>query len=223
MMNSLCETIEGPDGWKVDLYWDDDRQNPRTEWDHAATMVCSHSRHDLGDEQVDLDTWINEMIGCFFPDEWDRHYDLENSDRESDRAKADILYNKLKDRLYEHMEIMPLYLYDHSGITMSTGRFSCPWDSGQVGIIYMTREQILKQFGGKLLTKKKREQARDLMQAEVEEYDQYLTGDVYGYVVTDPLGNDVDSCWGFYGLSWARQEAAAALEHATSTHNPKGA
>ena len=104
---------------------------------------------------------------------------------------------------------------------MSTGRFSCPWDSGQVGIIYMLREQILKQFGGKLLTKKKREQARDLMQSEVEEYDQYLTGDVYGYVVTDPLGNDVDSCWGFYGLEWARQEATAALEHATSTHNPK--
>ena len=55
-MNNLCETIEGPGGWSVSLYWDDDRQNPRTEWDHAATMVCSHSRYDLGDEQVNLNT-----------------------------------------------------------------------------------------------------------------------------------------------------------------------
>ena len=30
------------------------------------------------------------------------------------------------------MVILPLYLYDHSGITMNTCGFSCPWDSGQV-------------------------------------------------------------------------------------------
>lgn len=34
------------------------------------------------------------------------------------------------------MVILPLYLYDHSGITMNTCGFSCPWDSGQVGWIY---------------------------------------------------------------------------------------
>ena len=28
---------------------------------------------------------------------------------------------------------LPLYLYDHSGITMNTTGFSCQWDSGQVG------------------------------------------------------------------------------------------
>ena len=28
---------------------------------------------------------------------------------------------------------LPLYLFDHSGITMNTSGFSCPWDSGQVG------------------------------------------------------------------------------------------
>jgi len=30
---------------------------------------------------------------------------------------------------------LPLYLYDHSGITMRTTSFADPWDSGQVGII----------------------------------------------------------------------------------------
>jgi hypothetical protein len=37
--------------------------------------------------------------------------------------------------------IKDLYLYDHSGITISTSPFSCGWDSGQVGFIYLTRQK----------------------------------------------------------------------------------
>lgn len=48
--------------------------------------------------------------------------------------------------------VLPLYLYDHSGITMNTTGFSCPWDSGQVGWIYASKEDALKEFGGKSFT-----------------------------------------------------------------------
>ena len=40
--------------------------------------------------------------------------------------------------------ILSLYLYDHSGITMNTTGFSCPWDSGQVGWIYADADCIKK-------------------------------------------------------------------------------
>ena len=43
--------------------------------------------------------------------------------------------------------ILPLYLYDHSGITMSTGPFSCPWDSGQVGWIYAPKQKFIDETG----------------------------------------------------------------------------
>ena len=43
--------------------------------------------------------------------------------------------------------ILPLYLYDHSGITMSTGPFSCPWDSGQVGWIYASKKTFIDETG----------------------------------------------------------------------------
>ena len=33
----------------------------------------------------------------------------------------------------ENVVILPLYLHDHSGLTMNTSGFHCPWDSGQVG------------------------------------------------------------------------------------------
>ena len=47
---------------------------------------------------------------------------------------------------------LPLYLYDHSGITMRTTPFSCPWDSGQVGVIILEHEKVLTEFGRKRLT-----------------------------------------------------------------------
>lgn len=43
--------------------------------------------------------------------------------------------------------ILPLFLYDHSGITMSTSVFSCPWDSGQVGWIYASKQKFIDETG----------------------------------------------------------------------------
>lgn len=94
--------------------------------------------------------------------------------------------------------VLPLYLYDHSGITMRTSPFSCPWDSGQVGIIFVSRERILKEYGGKRITKKMRAQAVELLVGEVKDYDNLLTSSVYGYVTEGPNGEDIGSCWGFY-------------------------
>ena len=94
----------------------------------------------------------------------------------------------------------PLYLYDHSGITISTGPFSCPWDSGQVGYIFIERDRFLKEFGFKKMTKKAKERLEALLESEVETYDNFLTGEVYGYMVEEEEdGNIVDSCWGFNG------------------------
>ncbi len=43
--------------------------------------------------------------------------------------------------------ILPLYLYDHGGITMRTNPFSCPWDSGQVGWIYAPKKTFIDETG----------------------------------------------------------------------------
>ncbi len=110
-----------------------------------------------------------------------------------------------------HAVALPLYLYDHSGISISTTPFTCRWDSGQVGWITMTKEQILSTFGGKRVTKQKREQAIALMQEEVNTYDCYITGEVYSYAITDADGEVVESCGGYYGRQYAEQDGAEAL------------
>lgn len=104
--------------------------------------------------------------------------------------------------------ILPLYLYDHSGLSISTGRFSCPWDSGCVGYIYVSDKDVKEKYGWKIITKKRREQIAAHLVAEVETYDQFLSGDVYGFQFEsfavyedgreESLGDEA-SCSGFYG------------------------
>jgi len=102
---------------------------------------------------------------------------------------------------------LPLYLYDHGGITISTKPFSCRWDSMFVGFIYVTKEQVRKEYDVKNITQKIRDRVKRVLESEVKTYDQYLTGDVYGYRISKitkcELGHEheeeLDSCWGFYG------------------------
>ena len=104
----------------------------------------------------------------------------------------------------EGYTILPLYLYDHSGITMNTSGFHCPWDSGMVGYIYMSHEVAKKNWPN---CEDWKEKAINCMKSEVEEYDDYITGNVYGFNYEQVAVNDdgeeqvleEDSCWGFFG------------------------
>jgi hypothetical protein len=95
--------------------------------------------------------------------------------------------------------VLPVFIYDHSGITINTTGFHCPWDSGQVGIIYISRKDAIKEWGKTICTASVVQKAREYLKGEITTLDQYLTGSVYGYIVEDPEGEETDSCWGFYG------------------------
>lgn len=92
---------------------------------------------------------------------------------------------------------LPLYLYDHSGITISTSPFSCSWDSGQVGYIYGDPKDGVTE---------------DSLRSEVSEYDMYLTGDVWCIVIKDKDGDVVDSLSGVYGYDYAVKGAEEMTE-----------
>ena len=133
----------------------------------------------------------NDNLGtmvCFH-----NHYDL--GDRGHGLTVEEAM--KLSDR--EDVVSLPLYLYDHSGITMNTTGFSCPWDSGQVGFIYVTKEKIQKEYGVKRVSKKIIERIKKYLIGEVEIYDSFIRGEVYCYVV-EKDGEHVDSCSGFYNI-----------------------
>lgn len=113
--------------------------------------------------------------------------------------------------LKPYAEWLSLWLYDHSGITISCGSsnpYSCPWDSGQVGYIVALKDKVVSAF---MLDPNNddcwREKAAIVMRGEVKEYDQFISGEVYGYKVFEFIDDgtedgdwdEVESCYGFYG------------------------
>lgn len=95
---------------------------------------------------------------------------------------------------------------------MNTTGFSCPWDSGQVGAIVVSKEKVRKEYGWKVVTKKRIEKIREYLINEVSTYDQYLRGDVYGYIVESANGENLDSCWGFYGVENCLEAAKSTVD-----------
>ena len=105
--------------------------------------------------------------------------------------------------------VLPLFMYDHSSITISLSPFSCPWDSGQVGFVIVRKEKMLKEFSAKKFSKFLKNKALKIAEGEVETYDQYLRGEVYGYKIDE---DDTCSCWGFYGMDECVEEAKGVVD-----------
>lgn len=164
---------------RIKIYYDDDiADHGSRDWDNLGKMICFHGKYTLGDK-TDLTSDMFEG--------WD---ELLEHLRKEENAVV----------------ILPLYLYDHGGISMSVGSFigkaqHAEWDSGQVGFIYATKEDI-KAEG---LTKKR---AEELLRGEVETYNMELTGEIFRFVVEKITEckecgiehiEEIDSCGGFYG------------------------
>ena len=55
------------------------------------------------------------------------------------------------------------------------------------------------------------EQITEQLTAEVEQYSQWVSGQCYGYVITDSNGDEVVSCWGYIGYKDAKESASSAV------------
>ena len=175
----------------IKTYYDESPDDPRS-WDNFGKMICFHKKYNLGDKH---------------------DYKSENySGWEDLRKEIESDYNV--------GVILPLYLYDHSGTTMSTSPFDCRWDSGQVGWIFCTKEDMDSNWI-ELSGQEKEERCEVLLKGEVETYDQYLIGDVYGYKVfkvsTCNFGHEheeeLESCWGIYGDEECMTEGESVVKY----------
>lgn len=187
------------------IFDDADLHNPRTEWENTTRMVCFHKRYNLGDDShgYDVNDYnVSDYIG------WDELL-------EAIQAEEDVV------------AYLPVYMYDHSGISLNTTGFSCPWDSGQVGWIYITKDK-LGDLSPEWTTQDKLE---EIMTGDVQTYEDYINGNGYGYevykVTACSLGHDheelIDSCYGFYGemgLQDAVVNATGMIKHYTK-HDQK--
>lgn len=169
---------------RLKLVHDSNPDSPRN-WDNLGTMICFHRRYDLGD---------------------DHNYSSDNYDGWEEMKKAII-------KEENPAVILPLYMYDHSGISISTNPFSCRWDSGQIGFILVSKKKALEEFGGKIVTAKLKERIEKILEGEVETYTQYVEGDVYGFQIVDEDDNHIDSCYGFYGSDHKESGMLDYIDH----------
>ena len=166
------ETTIKKDNIRLEIKQDLYPTSPRED-DNLAIMTCFHKRYNLGDEH---------------------NYKL--SDFESwEQLKKQII------KAENPICIKPLYIYNHSSVTISTTPFSCRWDSGQIGFIYIRKKDMLEEFGGKRSSKKLKSKAEKIIDNEVEVYDQYLNGEVF-YFELYVNENLIDSCSGFLGVDF---------------------
>jgi hypothetical protein len=186
MMDRTVDNIKITNNLRVQLCYDSDPETP--EDDLVKITYGKHSRYTLGTDPVDEEEM--QEIG-----------------------------EKIEAGLYVGW---PVYAYVHSGATIRCGNgnpFSCPWDSGMSGYAYMHLADALKEFSDPTKTKEEVIQAAlNYVRGVVETFDQYLTGDVYGFIVQtreddDSDWEDMDSCWGFFGHEYAKEEAISAARY----------
>lgn len=164
----------------VSIQYDEFPLNPRKDMSFLGKLCLLHRRYDLWN-----DTTYKE-------DQFSNWGDLEETLREE----------------YDAVVILPVFMYDHGGITVSTKPFSCRWDSGQVGYTFITREDFTKEYGEVTLgnVQEKTAKAESLLIAELEVYSKYLEGDIYQYIIMKN-GEIMDSLGGFYDLDDCKKEA----------------
>jgi len=173
------------------IYHDEDAEDPRVFHDNLGKMVCFHKKYTLGDK-----------------------HDLKSSDFDSWDAIAEYLINEKK-----AVVLKTIFMYDHSGITISTSPYGDRWDSGQIGFIYVDEETMIKEYG--VINSETKEKASNVLIGEIEEYDQFLRGDVYSFVVKQvskcgecgqPIEETLDSCGGFYGIKYVKEELEGIMK-----------
>lgn len=111
-----------------------------------------------------------------------------------------------------------VWLYDHSGTsyraTVEHNPFTCPWDSGLFGFIYVSKEKVRKEYGCKKVGSRIRQRVIEVLKAEVSEWSAYANGEVYAWSVENENGIVLDSCHGYIGdRAGAERDAIDAARH----------
>lgn len=205
---------------RIEVWYDQDGGdewcNPRKHDGNLGTMYCFHDRYSLGDRDK--------------------------------KGKELMCEEEVQELVKQPNTIhLPLHLYDHSGITMRTGSFNAidpgGWDSGCVGVIVTTHEKAREVLGLDVtpeekvseilsgeppaLTPEQIEQVVKSLESEVDIYDQYIRGEIYGFTIFDEEADDeeVESCGGFLGdyEEYLMDEARSIAEHYIERRSQKKA
>jgi len=111
-------------------------------------------------------------------------------------------------------DVLPLFKYEHSGVAYSPRSFigrahHAEWDSGQVGFVLVK------------LDKFKDSTPLQVAESWCKSVTTWVNNEYYGYVIENPDGEHLDSCWGFDDMDYCEQEALSAANYHNETELEK--
>lgn len=175
---------------------DDDQtpHNPRENESNGSVIVTWESDYISPDKAADLPGELDEAVS-----RW--------TDRRGVSADRFARYA----RIYQSDSVLYIGAVSRSGYNgaMTVDDNPMPGEHHD-GIVVVTRDTYASVNGDAVPTP---ESARELARWEVARYSAWATGDVYGYVVEDSDGNEIDSCWGYIGsdeFAYMYQQAVSA-------------
>lgn len=140
-------------------------------WDNAWKFMFTHKRF-------------------YMPNETDIRFD--------DYYSWDELENALKE---SYLHVIPVWMFDHSGLSFGIGNEPCPWDSGQIGFAVLS-ETDFDEFE---LDGMSDEQLIEMLIEDLDVFERYVNGVNYEYAILDEHGEILDSCTGYYKPEHAMQ------------------
>jgi hypothetical protein len=145
--------------------------HPRMQDYHLGTMVCWHKRYNLGDQQPSIG-FRDWLIGK-----------LANGDEKEEERLGHLSTRDLENIFNDRNVSLPLYLYDHGALSISTIPFKSLWDSGRIGLIYVDEDAMQHAYGEKWNTEEARRDAIKILTEEVTVYDHWLRGECYAVYI----------------------------------------
>lgn len=170
-MKTYIKKIEAP---LLKIFVDDCPESPR-EWSNLGYFISIDRNYyspDNNDVLIDIINSTQNIAGDI-----DEHMKL--------------IKKEIKEQMGEKvLYISPVTKYEHSAVYYRLGEvhgfdYSC-------NSFYIVTDRTQKIFGTpkKLFEK--------VIKNELETYNSYINGEVYGYILYDENGEKIDSCYGFY-------------------------
>ena len=166
----------------LEIQYDEDCESPRS-WSNLGYFITVDDGFRSPDMNTELENWIKETGQEATSQE--EHIRMIKKDYEWENSEEKII------------AIYPIVKYEHSGVSYSLGS-THDFDYSNNGFYIITTE-TQKEVGVK------KKDFEKVIKDELENYSQWCNGDVYRFVLYDNLGEEFDSCSGFYDLEDIRE------------------
>lgn len=161
---------------RLEIMYDRYSESPR-KWDNLGYFITVDKNYYSPDRNSTLESIVKET----------------EDTATSQKEHIKLIKKEVQDQTREKViAIYPVTKYEHCGTAYFLGTKQ-GFDYSNNGF-YIVTDKTAKVLG----TPKKR--FEKVIRGEIEIYNKYLRGEVYGFALYDDKGEVEDSCWGFYDV-----------------------